>query len=172
MTVITMGPPKATDVLRDCLYAVGRIGLILLTDRRAAASDTLATSYILAQAVKTVGPLRLRLLRTPGHRRRHGPGRAAVRRESWVSRRLRIWKTFVDVADGVRSGFGGTSAHGWEIVEAKLPVLSHRDWRRPTTPRPPAARRVMRIKRGTHRRPNWPRRSAQGDARRLRRTSN
>ena len=49
-----MGPPKAADVLRDCLYR-GADRAIMLTDRRAAASDTLATSYILAQAIKTIG---------------------------------------------------------------------------------------------------------------------
>ena len=41
-------------MLRDCLYR-GADRAILLTDRRAAASDTLATSYILAQAIRTIG---------------------------------------------------------------------------------------------------------------------
>jgi electron transfer flavoprotein beta subunit len=54
VTAVSMGPPKATDVLRDCLYR-GADRAILITDRRAAASDTLATSYILSQAVKTIG---------------------------------------------------------------------------------------------------------------------
>ena len=54
VTVISMGPPKATDVLRECLYR-GADRAILLTDRRAAASDTLATSYILSQAIRTIG---------------------------------------------------------------------------------------------------------------------
>ena len=54
VTVVSMGPPKAADVLRECLYR-GADRAILLTDRRAAASDTLATSYILSQAVRTVG---------------------------------------------------------------------------------------------------------------------
>ncbi len=54
VTVVSMGPPKAADVLRDCLFR-GADRAILVTDRRAAASDTLATSYILSQAVKTVG---------------------------------------------------------------------------------------------------------------------
>ena len=49
-----MGPPRAADVLRDCLFR-GADRVILLTDRRAAASDTLATSYILSQAIRTVG---------------------------------------------------------------------------------------------------------------------
>jgi len=54
VTVLTMGPPKAADVLRDCLFR-GADRAILITDRRAAASDTLATSYILSQAVRTIG---------------------------------------------------------------------------------------------------------------------
>ena len=54
VTVVTMGPPKAADVLRDSLYR-GADRVILLTDRRAGGSDTLATSYILSQAVATIG---------------------------------------------------------------------------------------------------------------------
>ena len=54
VTVLTMGPPKAAEVLRECLYR-GADSAILLTDRRAAASDTLATSYILSQAIRTIG---------------------------------------------------------------------------------------------------------------------
>lgn len=51
ITVITMGLPSASDILRDSLYR-GADEAILLTDRRCAASDTLATSYILSCAVK------------------------------------------------------------------------------------------------------------------------
>ncbi|MDR2346752.1 MAG: electron transfer flavoprotein subunit beta/FixA family protein [Planctomycetaceae bacterium] len=54
VTVVSMGPPKAAEILRDTLYR-GADRVILITDRRAAASDTLATSYILSQAVKTIG---------------------------------------------------------------------------------------------------------------------
>ena len=49
--VITMGPPAASEVLRESLYR-GADETILITDRRCAASDTLATSYILSCAVK------------------------------------------------------------------------------------------------------------------------
>ena len=49
-----MGPFAACEVLRECLFR-GANRAILLTDRRAAASDTLATSYILSQAVRKVG---------------------------------------------------------------------------------------------------------------------
>jgi len=51
ITVITMGLPAASDILRDSLFR-GADEAILLTDRRCAASDTLATSYILSCAVK------------------------------------------------------------------------------------------------------------------------
>lgn len=51
ITVITMGLPNAAAVLRDSLYR-GADDAILVTDRRCAASDTLATSYILSCAVK------------------------------------------------------------------------------------------------------------------------
>jgi len=51
VTVITMGLPGATRILRESLYR-GADDAILLTDRRCAASDTLATSYILSCAVK------------------------------------------------------------------------------------------------------------------------
>jgi len=51
VSVITMGPPAAAEILRDSLYR-GADEVILITDRRCAASDTLATSYILSRAVK------------------------------------------------------------------------------------------------------------------------
>jgi electron transfer flavoprotein beta subunit len=51
VTVITMGLPAASAILRDSLYR-GADRVILITDQRCAASDTLATSYILSCAVK------------------------------------------------------------------------------------------------------------------------
>ncbi len=51
VTVITMGPPQAVDMLREAI-SVGADQAILLSDREFAGSDTLATSYTLAQAVK------------------------------------------------------------------------------------------------------------------------
>ena len=51
ITVITMGLPAAAAILRDCLFR-GADDAILITDIRCAASDTLATSYILSCAVK------------------------------------------------------------------------------------------------------------------------
>jgi electron transfer flavoprotein beta subunit len=54
VTVLTMGPPRAAEVLREALYR-GADRVILLTDRRTAGSDTLATSYVLQRAVEQVG---------------------------------------------------------------------------------------------------------------------
>jgi electron transfer flavoprotein beta subunit len=53
ITVITMGLPAASEILRDSLYR-GADDVILITDVRCAASDTLATSYILSCALKKV----------------------------------------------------------------------------------------------------------------------
>ena len=55
VTVITMGLPAAKAVLREALMC-GADRAVLVTDRKAAGSDTLATSYILSQAVKKFNP--------------------------------------------------------------------------------------------------------------------
>ena len=55
VTAVTMGPPKAADVLRDCLDR-GADRVILLSDKKFAAADTLATSYTLKCAVEKTGP--------------------------------------------------------------------------------------------------------------------
>ena len=54
VTILTMGPPRATDVIREGLYR-GADGGVLLTDRAFAGADTLATSYALSQAIKKIG---------------------------------------------------------------------------------------------------------------------
>ena len=55
VTVVTMGLPAACAILREALEC-GADKAYLVTDRRAAASDTLATSYILSQAVRKLQP--------------------------------------------------------------------------------------------------------------------
>ena len=52
---ITMGLPTASAILREALYR-GADEAYLVTDRKAAGSDTLATSYILSQAVRKFDP--------------------------------------------------------------------------------------------------------------------
>lgn len=52
--LLTMGPPRAADIIREGLYR-GADGGVLLTDRAFAGADTLATSYALACAVRKMG---------------------------------------------------------------------------------------------------------------------
>ena len=51
VTTITMGPPQADSILREA-FAMGADRAILLTDRKFAGADTLATSNALAGALK------------------------------------------------------------------------------------------------------------------------
>ncbi len=51
---VTMGPPKASELLRECLY-MGTDKVILISDRKFAGADTLATSYVLSEAIKKIG---------------------------------------------------------------------------------------------------------------------
>ena len=52
--ILTMGPPRAAEVIRQGLYRGADTGW-LLTDRLFAGADTLATSYALATAIKKIG---------------------------------------------------------------------------------------------------------------------
>ena len=51
VTVISMGPPSAAEALRSALYR-GADRVVLATDRKFAAADTLATGYALSQVVR------------------------------------------------------------------------------------------------------------------------
>ena len=53
ITLLSMGPDQAKDVLREGL-AMGADDAYLLSDRKLGGSDTLATGYALAQAIKKV----------------------------------------------------------------------------------------------------------------------
>ena len=54
ITLLTMGPVRAADILREGLYRGADAG-ILLTDRAFAGADTLATSYALTSAIRKIG---------------------------------------------------------------------------------------------------------------------
>lgn len=147
VTVLTMGPPKAADVLRDCLFR-GADRAILLTDRRAAASDTLATSYILSQAIKTIGSVYGKVdfvfcgrQAIDGDTAQVGPQCAeklGLPQITYLEEVVRLTGDTVVVRRNV--------GHGWEIVEARLPVLITVTGTA-NEPRPPAAKRVMLYKR-------------------------
>lgn len=52
--VLTMGPPRAAEIIRQGLFRGADTGW-LLTDRLFAGADTLATSYALATSIKKIG---------------------------------------------------------------------------------------------------------------------
>ena len=54
VTILTMGPGRAAEIIREGLYRGADNGY-LLTDRAFAGADTLATSYALATAIKKIG---------------------------------------------------------------------------------------------------------------------
>jgi len=53
VTAITMGPPNSVATLRKCL-ALGADDAILISDRAFGGADTLATSFVLAEAVRRI----------------------------------------------------------------------------------------------------------------------
>ena len=143
VTVLTMGPLGAAEVLRECLCRGADRG-ILINDRRAAGSDTLATSYILSRAIKTIGQYDFVLCgrqAIDGDTAQVGPQLA----EKLGVAQVTYFERFVEWSDGsarVRRNVG----NGWEVIEAKLPLLmTVLDIA--NEPRPASARRVMRYKR-------------------------
>lgn len=54
VTILTMGPPRAAEIVKEGMYR-GADGGVVLSDRAFAGSDTLATSYALSAAVRKLG---------------------------------------------------------------------------------------------------------------------
>ena len=54
VTIITMGPPRAAEIVRESMFRGADNGIVI-SDKRFAGSDTLATSYALSAAVKKLG---------------------------------------------------------------------------------------------------------------------
>ena len=141
VTVVTMGAPMACEVLREALFR-GADRVILVTDRRAAASDTLATSFILSCAIKKLKPDLVFCGRQAidGDTAQVGPQLAEKLGFTLVT----YLEELIDVTDSairVRRNVG----NGWEDVSAELPALvtvmdtaNH--------PRPYATKRMMKYK--------------------------
>ena len=141
VTVVSMGPPSAAEVLRESLYR-GADRAILITDRRAAASDTLATSYILTCAIRKL-PHDIVLCgrqAIDGDTAQVGPQLA----EKLGLPQITYLEELISLADRtirVRRNVG----NGFEIVETELPVLLT-VMETANAPRPPAAKRLMKYK--------------------------
>ncbi len=141
VTVVTMGLPTACEVLRDSLFR-GADRVVLVSDRRAAASDTLATSYILSCAVRTLKADIVLCGRQAidGDTAQVGPQLAEKLGVPLV--------TYMESFEGVVNGRFRCRRNvgtGWETVSCSIPLLvTVMDTA--NTPRPRAAKRMMKFK--------------------------
>lgn len=120
VSILTMGPPRATEVIREGLYR-GADGGYLLTDRAFAGADTLATSYALAQAIKKIGMPDIVI----GGRQAIDGDTAQVGPQ--VAQKLGLNQvTYVTSVSEVKDGEVTLTRHidgGVEVVKAPLPIL-------------------------------------------------
>jgi electron transfer flavoprotein beta subunit len=119
VTAVTMGLPAASAVLRDSLYR-GADEAILITDARCAASDTLATSYILSCALKKVDYDIALCGRQAidGDTAQVGPQLAeklGVTQITYVEELLELRDSTITVQRNI--------GNGWQRVRGRLPVL-------------------------------------------------
>lgn len=141
VSVVTMGLPSACEVLREALVRGADRG-ILITDRRAAASDTLATSYILSCAVRRIAPDLVFCGRQAidGDTAQVGPQLAEKLDFALM--------TYLDGdvrMEGRRARVRRNTGSGTETALADLPVL-FTVVDSANEPRPPAMKRVMKFK--------------------------
>jgi len=139
--ILTMGPPRAADIIRDAMFR-GADGGYLLTDRKFAGSDTLATSYALSCALKKIGADVIVAGRQAidGDTAQVGPQ---------VAEKLGLPQvTYVESILGIDDGkivAKRRLEHGTETVEAPLPlVMTVNGSAAPC--RPKNAKRVMKYK--------------------------
>jgi electron transfer flavoprotein beta subunit len=139
---VTMGPPRASDVLRECLF-MGADETYLISDRKFAGADTLATSYVLSEAIKKIGKYDFIFAgrqAIDGDTAQVGPQTAEKLKIPQVTYAEEIQDITGDTATIKRKIDGG-----FEILKAKLPVLVTvlKDF---IEPRPYSAKRVMAYK--------------------------
>ena len=140
--VLTMGPLKASDLLRDCLY-MGADEAFLVSDRKFAGADTLATSYVLAEALRKLGPYDIIFAgrqAIDGDTAQVGPQTA----EKLGLPQITYAEAILEV-QGPQITVKRKVDHGFEILEGTLPLLITvvKD---AATPRPFRAKRVMAYK--------------------------
>lgn len=147
VTVCTMGPPAAANVLRHALY-MGADETILLTDRKFAGSDTLATSYVLSKAVAKFGACDLVLCgrqAIDGDTAQVGPQLA----EKLGIPQVTYVESVLDVADG-KVRVRNVLDDGYQVVSCPMPLLMTVT-ATANVPRPCGARRLMQFKKAATR---------------------
>lgn len=133
ITALSMGPPQAETVLRDCI-ALGCDSGVLVSDPAFAGSDTLATSYVLACAVRKMGLGDLVICgikTTDGDTGQVGPGMAeelGIPHASYVRRiaeagdgELVVERTLDDLTETLRIPMPCVITVTKEINEPRLP---------------------------------------------------
>ncbi len=142
VTVVSMGPPQAEAALREAI-AMGVDEAFLVSDRAFAGSDTLATSYTLARAIKKIGNFDLILCgkqASDGDTAQVGPGIAVHLDIPQV--------TFVKKVEEITSSLAKVerlTEEGFEIIECPLPAL-FTVVKEINTPRLPSLRGLMKSK--------------------------
>ena len=120
VSLLTMGPPRAAEILREGLFR-GADGGFLLTDRAFAGADTLATSYALACAVRKIGEYDIII----GGRQAIDGDTAQVGPQ--VAEKLHIPQvTYAEKIMKIENGKATIKRRlerGIEIVEAKTPLV-------------------------------------------------
>ena len=90
VTVVCMGPPQAEEMMRDA-YTMGADDAVILSDRKFAGADVLATSYALSQGITAIGDIDLIICgkqTTDGDTAQVGPAIAehlGIPHAAWVS---------------------------------------------------------------------------------------
>jgi len=118
--VITMGPPQADAALREAI-SMGADEAILVSDRAFAGSDTWATSYTLACAIRKIGKFDIIFCgkqAADGDTAQVGPGVSMHLDIPQVTYVKKIEEITVDRARVERM-----TEEGYEIIETPLPVL-------------------------------------------------
>lgn len=142
VTVLTMGPPMAAEVLREALYR-GADAVALVTDKRFARADTLATSYTLCQAIRKVGQFDLVFCgrqAIDGDTAQVGPQTAEKLNLPQITYVTEIVRLENDTIVAKREIEGG-----YEIVASPLPALLTIT-AAANIPRPPNAKRLLQFK--------------------------
>lgn len=140
--VITMGPPKASELLRECLY-MGADDAILISDRKFAGADTLATSYVLASAIKKLGTYDFIFAgrqAIDGDTAQVGPQTAEklhIPQVTYTQDVVDIKKDMVTIKRKIDGGY--------ELLKAKMPLLLT-VVKEAAIPRPFRAKRAMAFK--------------------------
>lgn len=119
VTVLTMGPPQASQALKDAL-AMGADEAVLVSDRAFAGSDTLATSYTLAQAVRHIGEFDLIICGKQafdGDTAQVGPGLAEHLGIPQVTYAIGL------EVEGKKAKIKRLLSDRFEVVETRLPCL-------------------------------------------------